>query len=877
MKSISPSLQRISRFILSFCLAISFPAALAPAKHPVNPGPEDPPIRFHLPVPRPLPVEEALKTFRLPPGFHIECVASEPLIEDPIACSFGADGRIWVVEMRGYMHDLEGGGEKERVGRIKILESTKGDGHYDKATIFLDGLVMPRAVLATRGGALVGEPPELAFWKEQDGKAGQKTIVSTNFGVKGGQPESMANGLLPGIDNWIYNAAHTYRYRFQGGKWVADYSRSRGQWGVAQDDYGRLYYCTNGDLARGDPFPSRYFNRNPFYSALAAQNIELFKAQEVWPGHPTPGTNRGYSMSGSEKLRDDGSLAHPTAACGDGVYRGNLFPPEFRNNLFTCEPAGNLVKRMIVTDEGGRLAAKDGYDAAKKIDFLTSTDERFRPVNVYTGPDGALYVVDLYRGVLEHAAFLTNYLIKNINERHLLMPIHMGRIYRIVPDGVEAKRTILPTDARGLVESLADPNGWVRDMAQRLIVEKNDSKTVPLLEKMATERADAVARLHALYTLEGMNRLEGEITLKALADADVHVRIAAIRLIEPLLIPATRPLILPPLLKLMADPDPNVQLQLALTLSAVPDAAAEDAIAKLLTRSTAPTDMVRDCVISGLRGRELEFAERLLTMPTWSAESSDFAKVFSALSRCMIAEHHSGPMNRLLQLAAAQPDGSWRQIALLQGILPAVPPKKPATTQPATRYTTALAPKAPRKRIYLDAAPESLAMLLRSENADVKKLSSQLDARLAWPGKPGVPERPKIIPLTAAQQARFDHGKMVFGQVCAACHQQNGLGQEGLAPPLVDSEWVLGSETRIARIVLQGVNGPISVSGVPYRLEMPALATLGDEDIAAILTYIRREWEHDADPVSVEAIAKIRAETKGRAELWTAKELLEVK
>lgn len=839
-------------------------------KHPTNPGPDDPPIRFHLPVPKPLSVEEALKTFKLPAGFRIECVASEPMVEDPIAFSFDADGRIWVVELRGYMHDLEGGGEKLPIGRIKILESTTGDGKYDKATIFLDGLVMPRAVLPTRGGALVSEPPELSFWKEVDGKATRKTVINAQYGVKGGQPESMANGLLPGIDNWIHNAAHTLRYRFQGGKWVWETVRSRGQWGVAQDDFGRLYYCTNTDLGRVDPFPSYYFTRNPYYQAAAATNLELlpFPLQDVWPGHPTPGTNRGYTAT---ELRADGTLTRPTAACGDGIYRGDLFPAEFRNNMFTCEPAGNLVKRLIIAEYGGRMIARQAYDG---MDFLTSTDERFRPVNIATGPDGALYVVDLYRGVLEHSAFLTNYLIKNIKERHLEMPIHMGRIYRIVPDGATPKQVKLPRDGPGLVAALAHPNGWVRDMAQRLLVEKNDAKTVPLLERMAAEDANPLARLHALWTLEGLGHLDGALALAATADPNAQVRVAAIRLSEPLLVPATRATAMPTLLKLLDDTNPNVQLQLALTLSAVPDPKAEDALAKLLSSRTVAPEIMRDCVISGLRGRELDFCQLLLARKEWANEATDAAGTLTALAQCVFAERHASAVMRLLDLAAAESPGSWRQIDLLQGMLPVAAAKRGATTAPSTRPARS---PVPLRLVYLDSEPAALVSLLNSPNRTIATLTSQVDSRLAWPGKPGVPERPKVIPLTANQQLQFDHGKMVFAQICGACHQPTGLGQSGLAPPLVDSEWVLGSDRRLARIVLQGLNGSIAVAGADYRLEMPALSTLADQDIAAVLTYVRREWEHTGDPVSVETVTKVREETRGRTDLWTAKELLEVK
>jgi len=314
-----------------------------------------------------------------------------------------------------------------------------------------------------------------------------------------------------------------------------------------------------------------------------------------------------------------------------------------------------------------------------------------------------------------------------------------------------------------------------------------------------------------------------------------------------------------------------VQLQLALTLSAVPDPEAEDAVAKLLSSRTVATEIMRDCVISGLRGRELQFCQRLLSMPAWANEASDSASTLTALAQCVFAEHHSSDVKKLLEITAAEPAGSWRQIELLQGMLPLTSKLK---TSAATRSSQA---SVPVKLIYLDAEPAALSVLLNSGDPRIRSMSARVDARLAWPAKPGVPARAKVIPLTAAQQAQFDHGKVIYSQICITCHQASGLGQDGLAPPLVDSEWVLGSDHRLARIVLQGLNGPISVGGADYRLEMPALATIPDADIAAALTYIRREWEHTASPVTVETVAKIREETRGRGDLWTAKELLEVK
>ncbi len=864
-------------------------ATTAPANfkgHPTNAGPVDAPILFDVPTPEPLNVEAALKTFALPEGLRIEPVASEPMVEDPVAMSFDEQGRMYVVEMRSYMQDVDGNREDEPIGRIKRLTDTDGDGRMDRAEVFIDKLVMPRAVMATRGGVLVGEPPELAFWEDtdNDGKADKKTVVATDYGRRDGQPEHTANTPTLALDNWIYNAAHPARFRFVRGKWTAEPTRIRGQWGMTQDDVGRLYFSTNSDVARADPLPGLYFSRNPYYKAKSSQNVALMTTQAVWPSHPTPGVNRGYTK---DQLRDDGTLATATAAGGSAIYRGDLLPAEFLGNLFTPEPSGNLIKRMLVTDSGGKLAATNAYDGK---DFLTSTDERFRPVQACTGPDGALYVVDMYHGVLQHRYFLTHYLIKNIKQRKLETPIHWGRIYRIVPDdaletpvvlappgtgarsgaripagasttGVPKSAVALPTDQKGWVEALGHPNGWIRDTAQRVLVEKNDRAITPLVKKVATVAAPPLTRLHALWTLEGMGRLDEQTTLAALKDSDPAVRAAAIRLSEPLLVPATRMNVQPALLRLASDPAPAVQLQLILSLGAIPDPAIESIVADLVTHGTADADLVRNAALSGMRSRELEFAERLLARPDWQTESPARAQTLTELARCVLNERRSTRVARLLDAAAGEAEGSWRQVALLHGMTPKVDPKAKAPVI---------------KLIYLDTEPAALAALLASTNTTVRTLAEQADARLAWPGKPGVPPPPVVRPLTPDEQTLFNRGREVYAQTCAACHQPSGLGVEGVAPPLVDSEWVTGSPDRLARIVLHGVTGPISVNGALYKMEMPALPTLPDADIAAALTYVRRDWEHTADPITEKTVVAIREATKNRTDLWTAKELLGV-
>lgn len=831
----------------------------APAKHPSNAGPENVELKFKLPPPKVLSVEEAVKAFTLAEDdLEITAVAAEPLVGDPIAVSWDERGRMFVVEFRGYMHDVEGRGEKEPIGVIALLEDTDDDGRYDKRSTFMEGLVMPRAVMAVNGGALVAEPPNLIFAKDTDGdgRADEKTVVLSNYGSKGGQPEHMANSPVWALDNWIYNGKHPARLRLKrGGTFVAESTTARGQWGLTQDDVGRLYYNYNSDLLRVDLVPPAYTTRNPNYQPATAVNVKAMKDQTVWPGHPTPGVNRGYNPGA---LRDDGSLKSATATCGPGVYRGDLLPPRFRGNVFIPEPSANLLKRVTLIEQGGVVEAKNAYEGKE---FLTSTDERFRPVNAYTGPDGALYVVDLYRGILQHKGFLTHYLIKNIQDRKLDQPIGHGRIWRIAPKGSKPKFVKIPGTAAETAPLLAHPNGWVRDTAQRVLIERNEKGTDAQVRKLLRTTDNPLGRLHALWTLDGLGKLEIETVVKSLSDDDARVRAAAVRLSEPFLVPLTRPEVMPDLLKLESDPAADVQLQLALTLSGIADPDAEAALARALEKG-ADNALIRDAAVSGLRGRELEFIERLLKQPAWSSKTAGREDLLTALGQCVLLERRSARVKRLFAIIGAEPQ-PWRQAAILEGM----------AGQPAKKGGP------PPKLIYLDERPETLAALLESKDKPIREYAARVDARIAWPGKPGVPPPPVVKPLTPAEQSLFEKGKVVYANTCAACHQPNGLGQDGLAPPLMDSEWVLGpgAEAKMIRIVTQGLMGPITVQGRSHNLEMPGLPTLTDEEVAAVLTYVRREWEHGASPVGVETVKKVRSESVGREGMWTGPELQKLK
>lgn len=821
---------------LLLCMAVILaPCAPVLALHPANAGPKTVELKFKQPPPKPLSPEEAMKTFKVAKGFKVELFASEPMIECPVAMSWDDQGRMYVLEMRGYMHDVDAKGEDQPLGVISVLEDTDGDGKADKKSVFAEGLFLPRAIMAVNGGALVAEPPVLWFMKDTDGdgKADVKEQVDGNYGSRGGQPEHMANSLTPFLDNWIYSANHATRYRLKDGKWISKTVASRGQWGMSQDDYGRPFYNFNSDFLRANFVPEDLYLRNPNWKGVAGTGARIVVDQSVWPIAPTPGVNRGYE---ARALTEDGKLRNSTATCGAGIYRADLFPKEFYGNAFVPEPAANLVKRFVLKEKDGGIT---GDNAVKGEEFLASTDERFRPVNAYTGPDGALYLADMYRGVIQHKGFLTHYLIANIKDRKLEQPLNMGRIWRIVPESEKGSASVkLPAEPARLVPFLAHGNGWVRDTAQRILVEKNDASAVPELAALV-KSGNSLAKIHALWTLDGMKALNPEVTKLAFTDGDAKVRATAARLADRTLAPD--------LAKLANDPSMDVRIAVAFTASAFPEGA-EATLA--LARKSGGEPMVRDALMSGLRGRELETLQAL--------KADGPAEILGPLAYAVMAERRTTRVESLLKLIAGQPANSPAQLAMLEGASGKIAPRGAAKV----------------KLLYLNSELAELKALEASADQKAKPLVAALDQRLAWPNKPGVAPPPVIRPLNADEQQLFTVGRQVYSTLCVACHQQNGEGMEGLAPSLIDSEWVLGKAEILPKIIIHGLTGPIKVNGQSWSLDMPPLgAALNDEQVAGVVTYIRREWEHAADPVTVAEVKKIRDEHKTRTAAWTAEEL----
>jgi glucose/arabinose dehydrogenase/mono/diheme cytochrome c family protein len=848
-------------------LVMFFVAVPVVAQNGDKAGETQAPPTMEIPPAPPLSPEEALKSFRIQPGFRIELVAAEPQIEAPVEIEFDAAGNMYVLEMRGFMPNVEGRGEDQRTGRVTLLSDTNGDGRFETQRIFAENLLMPRAMAVVRGGLLIAEPPVLWFFRDADGdgKADGQEIVSSDYGNQK-NPEHTANGLLWSLDNWIYSANHTTRYRRSGSRWESDGTIFRGQWGIAQDDFGRLFFNSNSDQLRADLVPAHYLSRNPNFKTAFGANVQIARDQSTFPIRVNPGVNRGYQKG---TLKEDGTLARFTAACGPVIYRGDLFPEKFRGVAFVCEPAGNLVRCNLLTEQEGLIT---GTNAFPKAEFLASTDERFRPVNIFNGPDGALYLVDMYRGVIQHRIYLTTFLRNQAIDRKLDQPINMGRVYRIVPDSMPTNRParieLATLSSSALVDQLNSTNGWTRDTAQRLLVERRDFVALPVLERLASA-ARFPGSMHALWTLHGIKALSTEPVMRALASNHPKVRATAVRVSEELLIGDDS--LVQKVFALADDSSADVQLQVMFTLGELNSKGggngnngnngAERVMLELLNRNT-EHPLIRDAAITGLKGRELNFLARALAHPDWSTETSGRREIIRDLAGCVAQTRNQQAVTELLALAAAQKE-RWPQYAMLDGIATLIPAKGRAKEAPKP------------KPIVFESEPAGLAALSKVSDENLAKRLAALDSLLVWSGKPGY-QLAETTALNPAEQKLFDAGKTQYTLICGACHQPNGQGLDGLAPPLVDSDWATGSPERLARIVLQGVRGPLNVKGKIWELDMPPVAVLSDDEIASLLTYIRREWGHSASAITPDFIAKVRKETEAREEAWTEPELLKI-
>lgn len=556
--ALKKSFARLPAVLMAGFICLHFMACKEEEKPAYKPAAID-----HNPSFAYLPPGESMKTMHLPEGYHLQLVVSEPIIQEPVAIVWDGNGKMYVAEMRSYMQDINGTGEHFPTCRISLLEDTDGNGTMDKHSVFIDSLVLPRMMLPLDDRLVVNETYSYNMYSYRDtngdGIADEKKMVYHNDTADNANLEHQKSGLIWNVDNYIYVTANPVRYRHDKGMLVADSlnNSAGGQWGLTNDDYGRLYFSSAG----GEE-PAIHFQQNPEYGQLDFDDQRVNDFDSVYPIIATPDV-----QGGQERLRADSTLNHFTASCGQSIFRGDKLPNSVRGDLFICEPVGRLIRRAKVLNKDGEVLLKNAYD---KAEFLSSSDMNFRPVNTFTGPDGCLYIVDMYHGIIQESNWTRedSYLRPQILRKNLDKNIGRGRIYRLVHDGYTPgpKPKLLDASADELVKTLSHPNGWWRDNAQKLLVIRGDASVAPQLEKLALDNSATVAtRLQAFWTLDGLHVVNNALLQKMFADKEPVIRSAAIRMSEPLLAKGDSTL-LAPMEALKNDTSAAVKIQLALSL-----------------------------------------------------------------------------------------------------------------------------------------------------------------------------------------------------------------------------------------------------------------------------------------------------------------------
>jgi putative membrane-bound dehydrogenase-like protein len=545
------------------------------------------------PPPAPLSPAEALKSFRLQDGFRIELVAAEPDVMDPVAVAFDPDGRIYVAEMSDYPLGPAS-------GRIRLLEDLDGDGRVDRSRIFASGIPYPTGVMPYRGGVLVTAAPDILFLKDEDGDGRAEFREAVFTGFKEGNQQHRVNGLLFAFDNHVHgtNGDSGGSVRRGSGPAVSISGRDfrfdldlggfepragHGQFSNAFDDWGRRFINDNSNHLRHPVLPLKYLARNPH---LAVSSVE-----EGISDHG--GSSRIFPASRlQERLNDPFAANRFTSACAPTIFTSGAWGAEYAGNAFVCEPVHNLVHRDLILPKGASLLAKAAY---ADREFLASTDNWCRPVNLQVGPDGALYLVDMYRLVIEHPQWIP---LEAQRRMDLRAGHDRGRIYRIVRDGSPpAPRPRLSSaSAAELTAHLESGNAWWRLTSQRLLLERSAREAVPALKGLLRSPVP-VARLHAAYLLHGWNELSEAERAGLLKDPHAALREHGLRLTEEAADPKA---FKEAVLAAADDPDPRVRFQAALTMGGLrPDPRIVERLADVLRRDGSDP-WVRLAVLSSL-------------------------------------------------------------------------------------------------------------------------------------------------------------------------------------------------------------------------------------------------------------------------------------
>jgi putative membrane-bound dehydrogenase-like protein len=550
---------------------------------------------------RPLSPQQSLAALRTKKGLAVDLVAAEPLVASPVAIDFGPDGRLWVAEMYDYPSGLDG--KFKPGGRVRVLDDTDGDGIFDKSTVFLDNIPFPTGLIVWRKGVLVCAAPDILYAEDTDGDGKADVVRKLYSGFGTDNYQARVNSLQYGLDGWVYGSCGLFGgkitshltgktlnlgdrdFRIKPDTGEIEPATGRTQQGRVRNDWGDWFGCDNSELCRHYVLADHYLRRNP-HVAFTDTAVHI-------PDYPD--WNRLYPARQVQLFKLSGPPNRVTSACGIGVYRDDLLGQKYQGDVFTCEPVNLVVTRLKPTPKGSTFSGRRAEDE-QQSEFLASTDNWFRPVQARTGPDGALWVVDMYRYVIEHPRWIPPEDLKNLDVR---AGHDRGRIYRVRPaDGwLRLAPRLDKLDAAGLVAALDNPNGTVRDLATQMLLWRDDKSAAPALEKMAMEGTRPEARLHALCALDGLGKLSADVIRKALGDQQAGVRRGAARLSEKFL--ADRPEVGAAVAKLTEDADAQVRLQVAYSLGAWRDPRAGQALAALALKYADDRHLVA-AVMSGV-------------------------------------------------------------------------------------------------------------------------------------------------------------------------------------------------------------------------------------------------------------------------------------
>nr|WKN37295.1 dehydrogenase [Tunicatimonas sp. TK19036] len=579
--------------------------------------------------------EGALQSFQLHDGFDIEIFAAEPQVMDPVSMVFDEQGNAFVVEMPDYPYKPE---EGKGQGRIKVLIDTDQDGRVDQATVFADKISEATSVLPWKGGLLVAAAPNILYLKDtnNDFKADSQEILFTGFFEN--NSEAQITNLRFAVDNWIYASNHGQagevsfsrkpgapKLSMQGGDFRFRLDRDTfalatgpTQFGQAIDDWGHRFMTQNTLHIRHAVIPQQYLDRNPYLPASTAvfnisdHDLEMFQQTPppYWRAERTRRRQKQYDEQGLDRV--EYAEDHFTGASGGTFYAGDAFPEEYYGNIFTGDVAGNLIHRDVLTPvEGSPTFVASRHPSETDKEFLSSTDPWFRPANFTVGPDGYLYVIDMYRQHIETPVSIPEDLKEDMD---FMNGMDRGRIYRIKPSQSESaspeKPNLSAMESQELVALLAHPNQWWRLQAQRLLLERQDQSVVPLVESMFQEHKDPRARLHALYVLEGLGALKAEYIMPAMMDAHSGVREHGVLLAERI---SDK---LPQLIQCIQDSSAQVAFQAVLSVGQYDDEAVVTSLADVVM-AKGDDPWFKTAVLSSRAGSSYELLKALLAKPSF--------------------------------------------------------------------------------------------------------------------------------------------------------------------------------------------------------------------------------------------------------------------